>query len=355
MRALASFIVLWTAAAPAPAGDLTPPAGPVAPTMKTLEQVEPRTPLGQTDVPIVITEPGSYYLTESLGADAIDMPFLIRIEANEVAIDLRGFTLDGGYLDPDPAWARTGIEVAPDVSGTFVRDGFIRDITKGIDAISAIGTTVSDVHCAWIVPPFPGGAGIAVNDGSAVLHCTVDFTAETGIVARGGCYVHACALHMCSRGISVLDGCLVDSCTVVDSAGNGIRSQRSVVRNCVVRGGTVGVYQFTGGSVIGCEVTEASSIGIQIVGTGGGVVRNNSARQGLGSGIQVSGERCRIEGNTLTDNAGDGLLVSGTDSLIVRNAASGSGGMNYNIGAGNSVGTITNTPVGAGAWDNFEY
>jgi hypothetical protein len=48
-------------------GPLTPPGAP-APTMKTLVQVEPRTPV--SSLPFSITEPGSYYLTTSLTGNA---------------------------------------------------------------------------------------------------------------------------------------------------------------------------------------------------------------------------------------------------------------------------------------------
>jgi hypothetical protein len=44
-------------------GVLTPPGSP-APTMKTLSQVEPRTPI--SSVPYTITESGSYDLTTNL-------------------------------------------------------------------------------------------------------------------------------------------------------------------------------------------------------------------------------------------------------------------------------------------------
>lgn len=45
-------------------GSLTPPPGAPAPTMITLQQIEPRTPI--SSVPFTITTPGSYYLTTNL-------------------------------------------------------------------------------------------------------------------------------------------------------------------------------------------------------------------------------------------------------------------------------------------------
>src|SRR5579863_106653 len=71
-------------------GSLTPPAGP-APTMKTLAQIEPRSPISA--LPFVITNSGAYYLTTNLtgisGSDGI------IVQADNVDLDLSGFALIG--------------------------------------------------------------------------------------------------------------------------------------------------------------------------------------------------------------------------------------------------------------------
>ena len=58
------------------AGDLNPPAGPVTPTMKPLDEVEPRTAVnatntpGDTDSSFRISQSGSYYLTANLTGES---------------------------------------------------------------------------------------------------------------------------------------------------------------------------------------------------------------------------------------------------------------------------------------------
>src|ERR1043165_9796506 len=71
-------------------GSLTPPGAP-APTMKTLDQIEPRAPI--SSLPYTIASSGSYYLTTNLTAlSAVDG---IVINADNVTLDLSGFTMTG--------------------------------------------------------------------------------------------------------------------------------------------------------------------------------------------------------------------------------------------------------------------
>src|SRR5262245_55623085 len=81
------------------AGDLNPPAWPIAPTHKTLTEVEPRIAINATNTPgdadsfYRIAAPGSYYLTGDTTVTGSRSG--IEIAASEVTIDLRGYTLRG--------------------------------------------------------------------------------------------------------------------------------------------------------------------------------------------------------------------------------------------------------------------
>src|SRR5262245_49232138 len=72
-------------------GNLVPPGAP-APTMKSLEQVEPRTPI--SSLPFTISSSGSYYVTRNL-AGAIGLHG-ITVDSSGVTLDLGGFELTGG-------------------------------------------------------------------------------------------------------------------------------------------------------------------------------------------------------------------------------------------------------------------
>src|SRR5262245_32112399 len=83
----------------AKAGDLNPPLGPVAPTLKTLTDVEPRIAIsaantpGDADSVFRITQPGSYYLTGNV--TGVAGRHGVEIAANSVTLDLNGFDLAG--------------------------------------------------------------------------------------------------------------------------------------------------------------------------------------------------------------------------------------------------------------------
>ena len=92
-------------------GSLTPPGAP-APTMLTLNQVEPRTPVDATHTgsggssEFLITQPGSYYLTTNVvGVSSLHG---INISANNVTLDLNGFTVQGSSSAFDAIYIHAG-------------------------------------------------------------------------------------------------------------------------------------------------------------------------------------------------------------------------------------------------------
>ncbi|MFA6172510.1 MAG: right-handed parallel beta-helix repeat-containing protein [Kiritimatiellales bacterium] len=88
MKTIVGLLSLFFAVNGFAQGSLTPPGAP-APVMKTLDQIESRTAI--MEIPYVISEPGSYYLTTNLNSTGGG----IDIQANHVSLDFNGFTITG--------------------------------------------------------------------------------------------------------------------------------------------------------------------------------------------------------------------------------------------------------------------
>ena len=96
-------------------GPLAPPSAP-APTMKTLEQVEPRIPI--SSAPMSISNAGSYYLTTNLTGT-------VTFAASDVTLDLMGFSIISA--------AGNGIAQSGTRSNLLVRNGVLSAPQNGID------------------------------------------------------------------------------------------------------------------------------------------------------------------------------------------------------------------------------
>jgi hypothetical protein len=101
------------------------PSNPPGPTMKTLDQVEARTPISAAQT---ISTPGSYYLTKDINGT-------ILINANNVNLDLNGFTISGG--NPN------GVSING-MSGIRIYNGSI--ITPAQAGVGGTGVSAVQLH-----------------------------------------------------------------------------------------------------------------------------------------------------------------------------------------------------------------
>jgi hypothetical protein len=101
-------------------GSLTPPGAP-APTMKTLAQIEPRTPV--VTAPFTISVPGSYYLTTNV---SVNVSNAITIAVSDVTLDLNGFTISS--TTPSPAGS--AIRMGNALTNITIFNGFIASGVK---------------------------------------------------------------------------------------------------------------------------------------------------------------------------------------------------------------------------------
>ncbi len=166
-------------------GALTPPGAP-APTMKTLAQIEARTPIAS--VPFTIAASGSYYLTTNL---TVSSGNAITVSANNVALDLNGFTLAS---TENPAALGYGIKLNSVTNITIV-NGFISGgvtnnggvyggsgfaygiLSVGSYPVNARVSGVSVSGCRYM------GIGLGYNN-TVVESCTVNTVGSYGISAQ---------------------------------------------------------------------------------------------------------------------------------------------------------------------------
>ncbi len=180
---LSSFFLLPSAL---PQGSLTPPPGAPAPTMKTLAQIEPRTPI--SSLPFTISNSGSYYLTKNLSVTSGDA---ITISTSGVTLDLNGFTISSSA---NPAGG-TGVLLGSAIKDVTILNGHIRgNVTYSNDG-SYSGTGFSN-GISWAQQPASNVrvsgvsvsgcllAGISIFPASTIVdHCSVRDVGGEGIVA----------------------------------------------------------------------------------------------------------------------------------------------------------------------------
>lgn len=285
------------------AGDLTPPAGPIAPTMKTIEDAEPRVIITAADLPLTISSPGSFYLGDSIATAGAG----IIIDSGDVTIDLNGFSLTGGAGD--------GVSVAisaPPHRNITIRSGSVTGWSQdGVDAGNAIGCRAIDVQVT-----LNGAVGIQLGDLGSVENCIASENGGVGILAGSA---------------STITGC-----TAYRNTGDGIEAGsacRLIANNCVENG-------FNG-----------DGAGIHITGSGNRLEDNNAVDNDRGIEFGFQGDFTAGNRNFLVRNS-----VTGAPGGVEGNYVF------HPLGVQSTFGELLNF-VGGGEinagnsspWANFEY
>lgn len=332
-------------------------------------------PIPITSASMDINQPGSYCLTGNLIAGPADTG--ISVLANDVVIDLGGFTLDGSAADPNASGiGGAGINVV-------VRNGTIKN-WGGFGIVQASSCRVQDVYVRGC-----GQSGIklgalalvencgfrwnevedvGVGSYSAVRNCQVfSIPSALGVNAGKDSSIEEVQVYAALDAFKVGEGSRVDRCSAVDFVGRGFVAEEfcsitnstarsshpevltgiyaaanSEVRHCIAEGSLLGGIQ-TGafcnvsnslvvgtrgsGIVVGgtTRVTDCSANGCNTEGERGGagivasidpVIRRAITRNNNGYGIRIIGGGGQIEACTSVDNAGAGIFLQGEGSVL---------------------------------------
>lgn len=338
------------------AGDLNPPPGPVAPTMKTLDEVEARIPLqsvpGGATFEHVVSAPGSYYLTGDL---VLTLPIsAVFIEADDVTIDLNGFSIVGTGV-------QTGVLINNGRRNIVIRDGTIRSFAAGVWGINAL-----DVQAINLRVHSMQGQGVFLGDGGVVENCTAANCGDVGlVVGNAGRITNSTSRNNAGSGFGLGAGSVIENCTASSNGFDGVISNGPVAAtNLTARGNSlVGLNLGANSTVIGCNASNNGGGGIRV--TFNSLVRDCSASGnteygiqavsdclvlnnvvsfntgGTGVGIDVFGTRVHVQGNTAINNP-VGFRAAMSGNVFLGNVAR-SNTNNYGaVSVGNIVGPIVN-------------
>lgn len=310
--ALASTCVLHPAALFAQ-GSLTPPGAP-APTMKTLAQIEPRTPISAA--PFTISAPGSYYLTANV---TVTNGNGIMIAANGVTLDLNGFTISS----TSPNATGFGIQLASRSSDITIFNGHIRGgvTNNGAGAFNGPGFEYGigyytdppvNVRVTGVSVSGCYRYGIILYYGNSTLvdACTVRTIGVYGILAAT---VRSSQALDC--GSTAVSGEVVSDCRGESYGYGGHAVNATVAQNCY--GASIldghGVNAWT---ALNCVGSSSSGTGLRAAYTAQNCYGVSSSGYGLISVIAIG---CRAQSTYfpgLSATLANSCLVSGAGSSI---------------------------------------
>lgn len=233
----------------AQAGPLEPPAGPVASSGRTLDEIYNKVPgangsgdgriaiPGGTNV-VTITQPGSYVL---MGDIAVALIKGIVISASNVTLDLNGYTVSATNFGPGAS-----LGISSNQSDIVVRNGTFRGNTNGVDISAGVNRLVlEDLRFSGVSTNGIRTVGTTCRN-ITIRRCIFeDFgSGANGILLAGACLrVEECTLARFNSSSS--DGIVIDTGSVgVLVAGNTVMTETPIARNGIVfRSGVVGVYR----------------------------------------------------------------------------------------------------------------
>jgi hypothetical protein len=261
-------------------GSLTPPGAPAA-TMRSLDQIEPRTPI--SSLPFTISNSGSYYLTKNLSVSNANG---ITINATNVDLDLCGFTISS-----TTGSGTNGIILGPFVDAVTIKNGSVSGGTgyngssfsgSGFaNGISGGASSHHGIHVSYVSVLGVSGIGIDLINGtttSSVDHCHVSVSAGSGLFANT---VSDCTAEVINSNTAIFGS------TVINSFGQGLNADgihADDVMNCVgISVGGAGIYGVTVTNSSGTSTSHIGIFGTNITNSVGTTTSGSYAIQGLGT------------------------------------------------------------------------
>lgn len=342
LTTLSATLALTLAAGFLVAGPLNPPAGSIAPTFKTLTEVEPRIVINAANTPgdadslFRITAPGSYYLVGNI--QGVTGKSGIEIATDSVSIDLNGFAMLG------TSGSLAGI-TAPSRTNVCVRNGTVRG--WGAEGVNLYAT--NDCRANDLIVEFNTTHGLRAGLGARIDRVTARGN-STGISAASNSVITGSIAIGNWIGMDIGSHTLARDCVASDNTGDGYAGSGTgpAFENCAaVSNEGDGFSVSSHARVEGCVARFNKGNGISF-GSYSHIVGNQSDNNGvLGTGAGLFGAagviRSRIEGNTCV-GSDYGIWLLSPSNLVVGNRCSVNT-VNFELASGNRVGMIVTLPT----------
>lgn len=251
-------------------------------------------------LPHTISESGSYYITSNLTCTS---GTIITIDADDVTLDLKGFTIIGGGIS-----ANYGIYVDGEQRNIEIKNGSIVNCWYGFRA----NTVGYEFRLIDLRITSSGAYGIyAKGSNHIAIRC---------IIADSGTY----GIHMPDTG-----GHIVDSCIVYSSINGGIVvGNGSILRNNTAYNNNEYGIKGTASTIVYNTVYYQTKSGIIAMGESLVMFNtsydNNQENTSSYAGIEVDGDNCLVKNNTVTNNNQDNIIITGSYNSIEENLVTGS-------------------------------
>lgn len=257
-----SLAAALTFAATALAGPLTPPPGPPAPTSKTLNQVEPSTPVdtlpGNANALHIISEPGAYHLTGNI--EAANLARIIEITSTGVTLDLRGFRVRGD--------STVDAIIESNNIGITIRNGTISGGDEFGLRLAGFGHIVEDISFSGAGAFFnQDGISLAIGFGSRVSGCV--FTGAGRVSTGNAVLIENCTFSDARDAIIAGNGCVLRDVAIDANLTSGPEPIIQAANGCTLERVTItdsfrnGIVAGTSTSIISCVLQNVGSAGTQ--------------------------------------------------------------------------------------------
>jgi hypothetical protein len=326
--------------------------------------------------PVVITQSGAYVLTGNLSvANAGDTA--IEVLADDVSVDLRGFSLSGVVTCSNSGSALScsatggGFGIAGSTAARMtVRNGTVRGFANAglyvgsasvVEHVTVVENgghgirTGGDSSVRYCTSSRNFGSGVLVADRAFVEHCRINRNLVDGVETSGGFgFLTVRNNEIWENGVKGIDGnqsAVIEGNRIRENEGQGI----DTTNGAIARGNTV---EFNGGTGIHADHASGNVVRFNDgVGIEGGVVLDNLVRGNDQDGIVAIGNNpAVISRNQVVDNGtttqhdqiqtGDVAQVTGN---VVRPEGPVGWGMRLGASAGYANNSVSTSNPGTGS------